>query len=184
MFEIELVICIKSDLALNNQQKLICHKTQTTSQSKITKMNCVLRCLKQNCFDIWTAYLRRTELCYILTLDQAVNQRCSRVNKRKKKRNQVGVIKEYRQMPAAVESVGQEGQSENQLADWERPAGCCGPQRPPVEQPQARCGRSAKRVLEDNTACYGQVKKLGQYSCLSLSPLISHTPQKHQPFWE
>ena len=28
MFEIELLICIKMDLALNNQQWLICHKTK------------------------------------------------------------------------------------------------------------------------------------------------------------
>ena len=32
MFEIELIICIKMDLALNNLQRLICHKTQTTNQ--------------------------------------------------------------------------------------------------------------------------------------------------------
>ena len=32
LFEIELIICIKTDLALNNQQRLICHKTQTTNQ--------------------------------------------------------------------------------------------------------------------------------------------------------
>ena len=32
MFEIELFICIKMDLALNNQQKLICDKTQTNKQ--------------------------------------------------------------------------------------------------------------------------------------------------------
>ena len=31
MFEIELIICIKMDLALNNLQKLICHKTQLTN---------------------------------------------------------------------------------------------------------------------------------------------------------
>ena len=29
LFEIELFICIKMDLALNNIQRLICHKTQT-----------------------------------------------------------------------------------------------------------------------------------------------------------
>ena len=32
MFEIELIICIKMDLAFNNLQRLICHKTQTTNQ--------------------------------------------------------------------------------------------------------------------------------------------------------
>ena len=53
-------------------------------------------------------------LCCVLTLDRAVNQRCTRVNKWK----YVGITKEYRQVPAAVESVGaQEGQSEDQLAD-------------------------------------------------------------------
>ena len=29
----ELTICIKMDLALNIQERLICHKTQTTKQS-------------------------------------------------------------------------------------------------------------------------------------------------------
>ena len=33
LFEIELTICIKIDLALNNLQRLICHKTQQTNQS-------------------------------------------------------------------------------------------------------------------------------------------------------
>ena len=32
MFEIELIICIKMDLALNNLQRLICHQTKTTNQ--------------------------------------------------------------------------------------------------------------------------------------------------------
>ena len=32
-FETELIICMKIDLALNNLQGLICHKTQTTNQS-------------------------------------------------------------------------------------------------------------------------------------------------------
>ena len=53
--------------------------------------------------------------CCIVTLDRAVNQRCTCVNKQKKKWKQVGVMKEYRQVPAAVELVGQEGQSEGQL---------------------------------------------------------------------
>ena len=30
MFEIELIICVKMGLVLNNLQRLICHKTQTT----------------------------------------------------------------------------------------------------------------------------------------------------------
>ena len=36
-FEIELIICIKMDLALNNLWKLICHKTQTNNQTNLTK---------------------------------------------------------------------------------------------------------------------------------------------------
>ena len=83
------------------------------------------------------------------------------------------VMKEYRQVPAAVESV--HDRKTRVRASL---------QRPPVEQPQLRCGRGAKWVLEDNTACYDQEKKLGQYRCLSLSPPISHTPQKHLPFRE
>ena len=35
MFEIELFICIKIELALNNLQRLICHKTQTNKQIKL-----------------------------------------------------------------------------------------------------------------------------------------------------
>ena len=31
-FEIELIICLKLDFMLNNLQRLICHKTQTTNQ--------------------------------------------------------------------------------------------------------------------------------------------------------
>ena len=65
-------------------------------------------------------WLYKTQgLCCILTLDQAVNQRCTCVNKRKKKRKQVGVMKECWQMPAAVESV--RGRKASPLADWERP---------------------------------------------------------------
>ena len=79
----------------------------------------------------------------------------------------------------------QEGQSKSQLADWERPAEGKSPQAgPPVEQHQPSCGRNAMWVVEENTACYGQEKILGKYSSLLLSPPISHSPQKHQPFWE
>ena len=37
-FEIELIICIKMDLALNTQQRLICHKNQPTNQSITTTL--------------------------------------------------------------------------------------------------------------------------------------------------
>ena len=49
-------------------------------------------------------------------------------------------MKEYGQVPEAVELV------EDRKARGE--AVGCGPQQPPVEQPQPRCRRSAKRVLE------------------------------------
>ena len=32
LFEIELIICIKMDLALNNLQRFICYKTQPNNQ--------------------------------------------------------------------------------------------------------------------------------------------------------
>ena len=58
-------------------------------------------------------------ICCILILERAVNQRCTCVNKWKKKREQVGIMKEYRQMPAAVEAV--RVRKASQLADWEHP---------------------------------------------------------------
>ena len=38
LFEIERIICIQMDLALNNLQSLICHKTQVTKQLSIPLM--------------------------------------------------------------------------------------------------------------------------------------------------
>ena len=82
----------------------------------------------------------------ILTLDQAVNQRCTCVNKRKKKRKkkrkQVGVIKEYRQVLVPVELVGDRKARVRACLQTEG----CGSQRSLVEQPQPRCGRSAVMV--------------------------------------
>ena len=83
-----------------------------------------------------------SSLCCILTIDRAVNQRCTCVNKRKKKRKQVGVRKEYWQVPAAVELVGDRKARVRTSLQTES----CGPQWPPVEQPQPRCGRSAVMV--------------------------------------
>ena len=37
LFEIELFICIKMDLALNDLQGLICHKTQTNKMYLLSK---------------------------------------------------------------------------------------------------------------------------------------------------
>ena len=72
-------------------------------------------------------------MCYILTLDWAVNQRCTCVKKRK----QVGVMKEYRQMLVAVELIGDRKARVRASLQIEG----CGP-----EQPQPRCGRSTAMV--------------------------------------
>ena len=63
------------------------------------------------------------------------------------------VLKEYKQMPAVVEIVGVRKARVKISLQTENVAEGCGPQRPPVEQPQPRYGRSAKWVLKDNTAC-------------------------------
>ena len=127
--------------------------------------------------------------CYILTRDRAVNQRCTCVNKQKKKRKQVDVMKEYMQMLSAVESFGdRKSWVRTSLQTENAPWGLLTLATPGWATPGwatlAKMRKSAKCVLEDNIACYGQEKKMGQYSSLSMSPSISHTPQKHQPFRE
>ena len=46
MFEIELIICLKIDLALNNIQRFICHKAQTTNEptNPLTKQDSTTFC--------------------------------------------------------------------------------------------------------------------------------------------
>ena len=118
----------------------ICYKTVNRwFQIRVWNFGVCLRKIQKN-------------FCYILTLDRTVNQRCTCENKRKKKRKQVDFMKEYRQMSAAVEFVGDRKARVRASLQTEG----CGPQRPPVKQPEPRCGRSAERVLEDNTACYGR----------------------------
>ena len=41
LFELEPFICIRMNLALNNLQGLICHKTKRNIQFTITKLNCL-----------------------------------------------------------------------------------------------------------------------------------------------
>ena len=66
------------------------------------------------------------------------------------------------------------------------PLGSVAHTRPPIEHSQLRSRRSTKLGFEDYTACYGQEKKLWVNTAiclsLSLSPSISHKPQKLQPF--
>ena len=108
----------KEDLALNNLQGLICHKLNPTKSNQTKSYS------------------------YILTLDRAVNQICTCVNKRKKKRKQVDVMKEYRQVPAAVELVVNE--KARVRASWQTEG--FGPPWPPAEHIQPRYGRSAAMV--------------------------------------
>ena len=65
----------------------------------------------------------------------------------------MGVMKEYRQVPSAVELVRDRKARVRASLQTEG----CEPQRPPVEQPQIRCGRSAAIVKRGSciniTAC-------------------------------
>ena len=79
-----------------------------------------------------TTFLSLVEMCCILTLDQTVNQRCTCVNKWKKKWKQVGVMKEYRQVPVGDRKARVKASLQTEG---------CGP-----EQPQSRCGRSTAMV--------------------------------------
>ena len=72
--------------------------------------------------------------CYILPLDRAINQRCTYVNKPKKKLKQMGIIKEYRQVPTAVARVGDRKAKVRDSLQIEG----CGPQRPPDWETQAK----------------------------------------------
>ena len=87
-----------------------------------------------------------------MTLDRAVNQKCTCVNKRQKKRKQVDVMKEYRQVPAAVERVDDKKARVRTSLQGEG----CGPPRPPFEQPQPRFRSAAmvKRRIWVNIAVF------------------------------
>ena len=79
-------------------------------------------------------------LCVIYwPLTEPSIKRCTCVNKRKKKRKQVGVMKEYRQVPAAVELV----EDRNARVRISLQTEGCGHQRPSVEKPKPWCRRSA-----------------------------------------
>ena len=81
-------------------------------------------------------------VCCILTLYQAINQKYTCVNKWKKKQKQVCVMKEYRQVLAAVESVGDRKARVKASLQTEG----CDPLWPLVEQLQLRCRRSAAMI--------------------------------------
>ena len=81
-------------------------------------------------------------ICWPLTEPSIKRCICANKRKKKQKRKQVGVMKEYRQVPVVVEFVGDRKTRVKASLQPE----VCGPRRPPVEQPQPRCGRSAAMV--------------------------------------
>ena len=66
MSEIELFICIKMDLALNNLKRLICHKTQTNSQSI-----CFYRFISVSIFTSVYPYIPTTVWLILSSLSQS-----------------------------------------------------------------------------------------------------------------
>ena len=68
--ETVLFIAIKMDLALDNLQELICHKTQTNNRIVFTFKLCTnskLNCLKWNCFCLlnWNVWIKTVWLNWI-----------------------------------------------------------------------------------------------------------------------
>ena len=88
---------MKVDMPFNKESKSItsplsqCINTFITAQ---TRANLSRRVTVAHVVDLPLFKTR----CYILTVDRDVNQRCTYVNKRKKKWKQVDVMKDYRQM--------------------------------------------------------------------------------------
>ena len=78
----------------------------------------------------------------ILYIDPWPSCQCTSINKPKKKWKQVGIMKEYRLVPIAVELVGDR---KGRVRASMQPEGCS-PQWSPIEQPQPRCRRSAAMV--------------------------------------
>ena len=85
--------------------------------------------------DLPAGYKNLHQIVVYWPLTESSIKRCTSVNKRKKKRKKVDVMKEYRQVLTAVELVGDR---KARVRDSLQTEGC-GPQRPPVEQPQTRC---------------------------------------------
>ena len=113
--------------------------------------------------------LETTSLCKLLVLDRDVLywpstepsiKRCTCVNKRKKSGSRWTLGK----------NIGRcSGQSETGMLEW-GPA--CRLKATALSDP-----RLTNLAKMRKKCCYGQEKNLGQYSSLSLSPLISHTQQ-------
>ena len=67
MFEIELFICIKMDLALNKLQWSICHKTQPTNNLSLGRGECSLSSISLLCFVYSQCYIMKEE-CHQISL--------------------------------------------------------------------------------------------------------------------
>ena len=121
-----------------------------------------------------------------MTLDRAVNQRRTCVNKQKVMGSIGGcgvVIKLY--MRCLLVSLSEL----DSMRSWVRASLQSQrtqhwPQRLPVVYPRPRSRRSAKWGLEDNTACYGQEEKLwvNIAACLLGIVRLSHTTEASTPY--
>ena len=100
-------------------------------------------------------------ICCILILDRAVNQRCTYGNKRKKKRKQVDVTKEYMQVPAAVESVGDR---KARVTDSLQTEGSATPD-------------CATLAMMGEKCCYGQERSWVNIAVCPCLPHLSHTTE-------
>ena len=109
-------------------------------------------------------------MCFILTLDWAINQRRTCVNMQKKIMWSWNWRRYEIIFADACWWVGSvRAESDPACSQWKRRFEGCYTQQPPVEQPCPR--RSAKWGLENNTVCYGQEKNLwvSITVCLSLT---------------
>ena len=86
LFEIELFICIKIDLALNNQQRLICHKPKQINKHTHTYIYiyvCVCVCV---CVCARVCVCVRARVC-VLTVNKEINPTEGRKLLKKKQNN-------------------------------------------------------------------------------------------------
>ena len=116
-----------------------------------------------HCLPLYSSSMFKAIVIYWPSTESSI-KRCTCVKKQKKTGKQVGIIKEYTQVPEAIKLVG----DRNAWVRTSLQIEGCSPQWPKQATMWKKC-------------CYGQEKNLGQYSSLSLSLLISHTLQKH---WE
>ena len=91
-------------------------------------------------------------------------KRCTCVNKRKKSGSRWTLWKNIDRCRRPSSVIGDRNASEDQFADWGL-------------RPSATPGWAIQAKMRK--CCYGQEKNFGQYSSLSLLPLISHHTQQN-----